>query len=174
MNGVCCQVRVTAKDLSVVEMSCTECCVFDAMSRPQHWSGLGPSAAIAPQLKHDHLDGIVKFDVLWYVGNVARMENIRNSYGILIEVPSKYPSGKSWTQKVDINWDFRDTDCEYYWWINLFQGFKQWCGLVLAILLRRSVRRMTTMPYWGYLLSLITVYYTVQVERPDALWFFSF
>jgi len=42
------------------------------------------------------------------------MDHVKNEYGILIEVPSKYPSGKSWAQKIDINWEFRYTDCENY------------------------------------------------------------
>jgi hypothetical protein len=55
-----------------------------------------------------------EFDFLKQVGNVAKMEHIRNGYEILIEVPSKYPTRKSWTQKVHIDWGLRYTECENY------------------------------------------------------------
>ena len=76
----------------------------------------------------------IKLRRLRWAGHVARMEQFRNSYRVLVGKPeSKRPLGRG-RREDNIKMDFREVGCDPRDWIALAEDRDQWRAYVRAVM----------------------------------------
>jgi len=79
---------------------------------------------------------VIKWRIIRWAGNVARMGEERGSYRILVGKPEgKRPLGRPRRRWVDnIRMDLQEVGCGYVYWIGLAQDRDRWRTLLSAVM----------------------------------------